>query len=274
MTHPNEKPGLEPTPRLPDCAGWWSWRFHGSTGMVEVYQNNNEGRLLAVLWRDGQDECDSVDEWADLHGVEWGNKVEPSFGRPTPPIVGEVDEGVINRIRVNIVDLFSLELFNGLVAAYRSLASPAPVSLPEGCDGWVDVTERPPTAEDADSKGDVLFLRSNFWECLGKVSSGIPVDATKWKRTARAVLASPAPVSPQGWQPIESAPRDGTKILAFCKSGEFEPSYEVVYWEAIEDEWSAPGEWRNGWATFSEEYAVLNPLCWMPLPLVEPGAAG
>jgi len=60
------------------------------------------------------------------------------------------------------------------------------------------------------------------------------------------------------WQPIETAPRDGTRVL-LSKVG----STEVVsgYWNGIRyedipvDEWlTAPGGWRR------------QPTHWMPLP--------
>jgi hypothetical protein len=67
------------------------------------------------------------------------------------------------------------------------------------------------------------------------------------------------------WQPIETAPRDGTNILAIVSgnhpdSGEaFTP--EVVFWRI--DQW-----WNDCWGYDSTDY---EPTHWMPLP--EPPAA-
>lgn len=64
-----------------------------------------------------------------------------------------------------------------------------------------------------------------------------------------------------GWQPIETAPRDGTRVLL------------------AHDEWVGAGAWckegnGNGpfWTDYSvaswpyEEYAEIAPSHWMPLP--------
>ncbi len=50
---------------------------------------------------------------------------------------------------------------------------------------WISYVDRMPTEADADSIGDVVWLRSNFWETLVRVSRGKPVDGTLWKYTDR-----------------------------------------------------------------------------------------
>lgn len=45
---------------------------------------------------------------------------------------------------------------------------------------WIPVDSRRPVEADADQRGDVLFLRSGE-EILGRVKSGVPVDATHWR---------------------------------------------------------------------------------------------
>lgn len=58
------------------------------------------------------------------------------------------------------------------------------------------------------------------------------------------------------WQPIETAPKDGTPVLLF------EPSeYEIPASTVV-------GEWRgNGFVeSFNHEYAIIAPTHWMPLP--------
>lgn len=53
------------------------------------------------------------------------------------------------------------------------------------------------------------------------------------------------------WQSIDTAPRDGTEVLAWLLGG----YCEVVYWHTLEDHWTAgAGE------------DVVLPTHWMPLP--------
>jgi hypothetical protein len=52
-------------------------------------------------------------------------------------------------------------------------------------EGWTAIESAKPTTADADSKGDVLFLRAGM-PMLGRVTSGIPVDVTHWRHTNRS----------------------------------------------------------------------------------------
>ena len=56
------------------------------------------------------------------------------------------------------------------------------------------------------------------------------------------------------WQPIETAPRDGTLILTF--DAEQESQCLVSHWKDSLDYWE-PGTWRDDGGT---------PSHWMPLP--------
>lgn len=62
------------------------------------------------------------------------------------------------------------------------------------------------------------------------------------------------------WQPIETAPRDGTKILAYGYlhlNGGYHgesPAIDVAVWHAATNSWYSPG--KGSW----------EPTCWMPLP--------
>lgn len=68
------------------------------------------------------------------------------------------------------------------------------------------------------------------------------------------------------WKPIESAPKDGTKILALCQPTYYETgksmpfSYiNVVWWrKRVEDDHN---KWRH-----SLNDSVAQPTHWMPLP--------
>ena len=58
------------------------------------------------------------------------------------------------------------------------------------------------------------------------------------------------------WQPIETAPKDGTQIIVGCSK--YKRSYVAIF---------ERGTWRSGWEggdwTFDVE---LKPTHWMPLP--------
>lgn len=59
------------------------------------------------------------------------------------------------------------------------------------------------------------------------------------------------------WQPIETAPRDGTPILAFCPDDDFLPitGMDTIVWEASYDCWFWAGQ-----------ELIEVPTHWMPLP--------
>ena len=60
------------------------------------------------------------------------------------------------------------------------------------------------------------------------------------------------------WQPIETAPKDGTGIITY-------PHYRVTFWtnECL----TASGEgWAGGWDDYAEGFAHIEPRFWMPLP--------
>jgi hypothetical protein len=67
-----------------------------------------------------------------------------------------------------------------------------------------------------------------------------------------------------GWQPIETAPKDGTRILLgrFVKKCEHRRNFHVQV-----DYWNVPkrnGPRYTGWGRFNEHY--WPPTHWMPLP--------
>ncbi len=60
------------------------------------------------------------------------------------------------------------------------------------------------------------------------------------------------------WQSIETAPRDGTEILAFgLRNGE--PVFAVTWWRK-----SGPKRMYIGWGEFNKQYWPATH--WMPLP--------
>lgn len=69
------------------------------------------------------------------------------------------------------------------------------------------------------------------------------------------------------WQPIETAPRDGTKILAHCQPTHIETgkpmsfSYISVIWWRGENFWKSQWKWRH-----ALNDSTAEPIHWMPLP--------
>lgn len=62
------------------------------------------------------------------------------------------------------------------------------------------------------------------------------------------------------WQPIETAPKDGTEILALCRLGSAWMHGLVSY-----DSWESEGQAKGVWSTTDGGY-VRDPILWMPLP--------
>jgi hypothetical protein len=79
---------------------------------------------------------------------------------------------------------------------------------------------------------------------------------------AEALLAwDAATKAAQAWRPMESAPKDGTSILAISEDGE--PS--VVCWNQVKCQWSGL---CGGYFVRNEYFAFIHPspVGWLPLP--------
>lgn len=91
----------------------------------------------------------------------------------------------------------------------------------------------------------------------GSAGSGATRSAPE---AAISVASSPSVTPPDAWQPIETAPRDGSEILVgdFKETDVEDHCYGVVFWRE--------GKWTDGlgpaWAWSGEFY----PTHWMPLP--------
>jgi hypothetical protein len=100
-------------------------------------------------------------------------------------------------------------------------------------------------------------------------------------REAKSITAALDGMMVQGWQGIESAPRDGTAIDLWCGNSEFPYRVTDVQWrEPSESEWwvhggegmkTADAQWIDpcGWPMSGDE----APTHWMPLP-TPPAAQG
>jgi hypothetical protein len=60
------------------------------------------------------------------------------------------------------------------------------------------------------------------------------------------------------WQPIETAPKDGTHILAY-----WPPIFERTDNAAQVETWFNGSIWENSW---DQEFGDMCPSHWMPLP--------
>lgn len=56
------------------------------------------------------------------------------------------------------------------------------------------------------------------------------------------------------WQPIETAPKDGTIVLVYAKETQ---EYAIVFWNRYYREWNQRS---------MEEEELESPTHWMPLP--------
>lgn len=108
----------------------------------------------------------------------------------------------------------------------------------------------------------------------GKELSFKPLDAMRgpgWEQTPLYSLSSHAETA-GGWRPIETAPKDGTKVLAIMPG-----HFQSVVW--YDDQFSydyneetGESDYRGAWtdgtvASFAyEEIKELHPTHWMPLP--------
>lgn len=64
------------------------------------------------------------------------------------------------------------------------------------------------------------------------------------------------------WQPIEAAPRDGTRVLLYSRlSGSDNERVMLGYWEESDDD-----ECDAGWMTDSEWWPDFDFTHWQPLP--------
>lgn len=68
------------------------------------------------------------------------------------------------------------------------------------------------------------------------------------------------------WQPIETAPRDETRIIGLAKDG----CVYKTHWQAYYDKWphqEGGPTYRHGWsAETHDSHTPYSPTHWMPLP--------
>lgn len=96
--------------------------------------------------------------------------------------------------------------------------------------------------------------------CEAALNERPPEVREIWASAAGAAIAAMS-----GWQPIETAPKDGTKILVFTIHGELELSdwYKIETPEYVE---VSEGLYRKEMREFSSGWNSNHPTHWMPLP--------
>lgn len=79
----------------------------------------------------------------------------------------------------------------------------------------------------------------------------LEMDRDMWRAAAKAALAAAGAVDAAAWQPIESAPKDGTCILVSVPF----TGGDVVSW------------WLDGWRETTNGLRLRDdPKFWMPIP--------
>ena len=94
--------------------------------------------------------------------------------------------------------------------------------------------------------------------------SGPPLElATNdaWRAALEAALAVDGLCLVQVWQPIESAPKDGTEVLIYQAGQSFGYDYAIGKFGA---RWE--GDQEGGWGNRNSASQYNTPTRWMPLP--------
>lgn len=124
-------------------------------------------------------------------------------------------------------------------------------------DAWTNGCEH-----EADDLGLRHAVPAAIRAYLSALSPAMLVDmgsGRRWMTPALSPAGTASEMEPVGWQPIETAPRDGTTILM----GKF---HDGDFY------WMASGRIEDGqfWCDFPDEFFVpfshQNPTHWMPLP--------
>jgi len=92
-----------------------------------------------------------------------------------------------------------------------------------------------------------------------------------WGGTDKLYLR-PAPKVSAGWQPIESAPKDGIEIIGYCHG-----DIRICSWEELNNpvakHWGIDGTWHRRNIRSGKELmgGSFSPTHWMPLPAAPKG---
>lgn len=108
-------------------------------------------------------------------------------------------------------------------------------------------------------------LLREAYEAIGAiVDSGVfEAESQHYYHKLRARITDALAEKDEGWMPIETAPKDGTKIKLLCEFGED----EGFYCDYTKRDWNPsglPGEW-------STDKGNGDPTHWRPLPPLPKG---
>jgi hypothetical protein len=126
-----------------------------------------------------------------------------------------------------------------------------------------------PADQVPDRDGLAESLKARLASRYNATSNTIPVSRTEVERIIAALKAVPA-ASEVGWQPIESAPKDGSYIIA-AKFGHSQDlawvkhSRWITAGEIADLEGGEPDEYDPGWTDGDDDSEPCFPTHWMPL---------
>jgi hypothetical protein len=206
----------------------------------------------AVAWAEGyragvEDERTSE---ANIGIAGFGAKVEPARQNPyhtSPPL--QADGQTAKQCYDHLMEG---ELETGPLERLRFFCS-----LAMNGQDWLDVEPF-----FAVLQADACKVPPSFVEWLRReMPAGTEIGDPDWwaPRILRAALsasqAAPTQVETQ-WQPIETAPKDGTEfVAAYARQGFVK---QLVSYNTIHGHWQSKGEWEPGF--------TQNATHWMPLP--------
>jgi hypothetical protein len=107
----------------------------------------------------------------------------------------------------------------------------------------------------------VLELAQSWLPCDGDSEDG---DIFSEFEKARAAVA--ALYEAQAWRGIESAPRDGSKFLAYWAGLFSEPYVDLCRWDDNRYARKPNGYWSGQRSNMVSDYRACPPAGWLPLP--------
>lgn len=121
----------------------------------------------------------------------------------------------------------------------------------------------------------MTFEGHDFRAALEDYTDSAPHQISKGTR--RAIEAALRAAASDGWRDIESAPKDGTPILAFAPMATEPAIARWFKWDAADQGWITElidgGPWKDD-HHFAEYWAETSyePTHWMPLPAPPKGS--
>lgn len=199
-----------------------------------------------------------------------------------------MSEELIKRLREEAETIHGLMSFTGVYAALNeaadALSRPAPVQVPDGryeilaqlayvmFDGGFTTEEREkwmqqfrellaaPAAPAVDAEKVMALVKMH-------AEAGDPNTAQRIHAQIRSLLSATPAAS--GWQPIETAPKDGTRILVARIGATGGVQHLGIEATPVHVMWACVGYWSakwNNWNDGFEPCGLAGPNYWQPLP--------